>query len=46
MRKGRVPKKNTEKVVPEEPYDPFEEDFDEHANKFIVSPIKDVHLLS
>ena len=46
MRKGRVPKKNTEKVVPKESYDAFEEDFDEHMNKFIVSPIKDGHLLS
>ena len=43
MLNGRVPKKNTENVVPN---DPFEEDFNEHANKFILSPIKDGHLLS
>ena len=46
MCSGRVPKKSTEKVVPKESYDAFEEDFDEHTNKFVVSPIKDGHLLS
>ena len=35
MRKGRVPKKNTVKVVPKETYDAFEEDFDEHTNRSV-----------